>query len=773
LTYAKAEKGGAIGPLLGAEGHEHLRATFAPGVVLQARYIIEREIGHGGMGRVYLGRDERLTRSVAIKVILPGGGRGPETDARLQKAFVEEARLGANLTHPAIATVYDFGLHGDVPFTIFEYIPGPTLRSLMPPLRRIPLEDVRTLLGPLAQALDFAHARFVVHRDLKPENIKATEQGQLKILDLGLAKEFRRHADWSGFEGTPAYASPEQAAGLPCDGRTDQYALALIAYEMLVGRRPYTERDPWELLRRHRDEPPPPPQRFGAGLPDSVCVALLKALNKDPNRRFATCEEFAREIGCRFLSDVITPPEILLEANVWTRRWAPLPWPIHEHVVLTPHALLRERAGEVTEWPVASMKAFQLSRLGTTLKIKFRTGDDDEAEVVRLFFGLSGEGREWYSSLKELIASDEGGSDGRTAGARLGPVITLTAHPEIRQQVLGKVEAEGRGRSSGVAGLRVRGALVGADAVVGVHAEDGPHSERMTRCMRGVAVKAADFEGRTKLRLAACDEVCRRHVKWMTVVTLALLASDVLGCAWVSLLNNNSLLYSSIYLTYTSVLPLVFLAALAAWRWPPLLGPTAVAFGIWGIDRCYLMPTRISGLPGATRVDLASLLCVASAVLTWVVARRAWVASERFWRMLPSGHPNPRWPIRALSASVISTGPLVSLVLGISNSVLNAMVPNFLAADKLQGTWRVVGIVRDGERFDQDDLNPTYLSFDRGEWHFPFVVGRCRRTVRRWDDRGKEIEASDELEYCFSEDTKGGDSFTMLDLTKRGEYHKY
>jgi tRNA A-37 threonylcarbamoyl transferase component Bud32 len=187
LTYARAEVGGAMGPLISAEGHEQLKATFAPGVVLQERYVIEREIGHGGMGRVYLGRDDRLTRPVAIKVILPGGGRGQETDARLQEAFVNEARLGANLTHPAIATVYDFGLQGDAPFTVFEYIPGPTLRSLMPPLRRIPLEDVRILLGPLAQALDSAHARFVVHRDLKPENIKTTEQGQLKILDLGLA----------------------------------------------------------------------------------------------------------------------------------------------------------------------------------------------------------------------------------------------------------------------------------------------------------------------------------------------------------------------------------------------------------------------------------------------------------------------------------------------------------------------------------------------------------------------------------------------------------
>jgi hypothetical protein len=101
------------------------------------------------------------------------------------------------------------------------------------------------------------------------------------------------------------------------------------------------------------------------------------------------------------------------------------------------------------------------------------------------------------------------------------------------------------------------------------------------------------------------------------------------------------------------------------------------------------------------------------------------------------------------------------------------MVPQFLAADKLQGTWRLVGVERDGERFDQDDLSPTYFWFDRGEWHFPFVSGRCRRTVGRRDDRGKETQASDEFEYRLSESGRGGDNFTMLYLNKQGEYHKY
>src|SRR5262249_20923109 len=154
------------------------------------------------------------------------------------ESFAEEARLGANLTHPAIATVYDFGFHDGEPFTVFEYIPGETLRKLLLRRRRLPLEEVRLLVGPLAQALDFAHSRHVVHRDLTPENLRATAKGLFKVLDLGLAKEFRNQTDWR-FAGTPAYASPEQASGLPCDGRTDQYALALIVQELLTGQRAF------------------------------------------------------------------------------------------------------------------------------------------------------------------------------------------------------------------------------------------------------------------------------------------------------------------------------------------------------------------------------------------------------------------------------------------------------------------------------------------------------------------------------------------------------
>ena len=223
-----------------------VRDDFTAGTVLQDRYRLIRELGRGGMGVVFLGRDQRLDRQVAVKVILSSGDSSSSTatmDSRQRSSFAEEARLGASLTHPAIATVFDYGFHQDNPFTVFEYIEGEPLRDLVERRGRLPLDEVRLIVGPLAQALDFAHGRRIVHRDLKPENIRATEQKQFKILDLGLAREFNRQEDWR-FAGTPAYAAPEQAAELPSDGRADQYALAVIVFEILTGRRPF-ESDSW------------------------------------------------------------------------------------------------------------------------------------------------------------------------------------------------------------------------------------------------------------------------------------------------------------------------------------------------------------------------------------------------------------------------------------------------------------------------------------------------------------------------------------------------
>jgi serine/threonine protein kinase len=291
LSFCVASAEGTLHAPITAEAE---RLALDPGACIQDRYQVQEELGRGGMGCVYLARDERLDRLVAIKVV----ARHYDSPVQpLEDALAHEARLGAGLNHPAIATVYDFGFHEGRPFTVFEYVDGDALREILARRGRLELGDVRTIIGALARALDFAHSRGIVHRDLKPENVRASRQGQFKILDLGLAQEFRRQREWGTFAGTPAYASPEQAGGLPSDGRTDQYALAVMAYEMLAGRRPFEHDSPHLLLKMHQLATPPPPTEFSPETPAAVSGSILRALSKDPNARFASCEEFAASLG--------------------------------------------------------------------------------------------------------------------------------------------------------------------------------------------------------------------------------------------------------------------------------------------------------------------------------------------------------------------------------------------------------------------------------------------------------------------------------------------
>jgi hypothetical protein len=390
LAYSVTRGDGRLGPLVATEQQQRLQVAFRPGGVLQGRYAIECEIGAGGMGRVYLGKDLRLDRPVAIKVSLLLGrdddlGEGRRQD--LREAFAEEARLGANLTHPAIATVYDYGFHDDKPFTVFEYLPGETLGDLLRRRGRLPLEEVRLIIGALAQALDFAHARQVVHCDLKPENIRGTGQGPFKVLDLGLAKEFRREVDWSGFAGTPAYAAPEQAAGEPCDGRADQYALALIAYDLLAGQRLFAARDAYELLRLHRSVVPTWLEETLADLPASVCQALARALSKSPDRRFASCGDLAVALGCQFLNTPAPLPAILLEADVRritigrTGRFGIGRFLGTAHLALTDDAIWCVQHAEVRRW---LLRNIERGDFRVTPPKVLEKGGTTEAEAVRL-----------------------------------------------------------------------------------------------------------------------------------------------------------------------------------------------------------------------------------------------------------------------------------------------------------------------------------------------------------------------------------------------------
>jgi serine/threonine protein kinase len=587
LTYSLIRNDGRIEPFLTPEQHRMLEATFYPGLLIHDRYRIERELGQGGMGRVYLAKDSRLDRPVAIKVsLLLGQDRGLNEHQveEYRRSFAEEARLGANLTHPTIATVYDYGFHDGKPFTVFEYLHGQTLGELRRSRGRLTLEEVRLMIGPLAQALDFAHGRHVVHRDLKPENIRATEQGLFKILDLGLAKDFHRDADWSNFAGTPAYAAPEQASGNACDGRTDQYALALIAFELLAGRRLFESRDPLVLLELHRDAPP---TGINGALPDvpvAARQALARALRKNPNDRFPTCSDFAVALGCQLVNLPAPTAEIIRETDVrkmtighmgWTRKWV--------HLVLTRDRLWWVYQTEMNEWPTG-----RISNLRIRDKTLWMTVDRDKGSplAIKLLFPSAKECRSWAEPLRRrrlnLPASPAiADSDDRFLMA----VVLLRGRPLMRYQLLGPVEAQGKTRRSARAGLEVRAAMIGGDAVIEVEEECLQGFQGSDRRINGIAVKAVNPEGRFEFRSRwYFDRVTRISNLAITFVMTYILIYTI--GHWPIF---------SLQVATTCAIPLVLVSVVRVLRWPQMVCPMLLSIVALALQPVYFLVGILAG----------------------------------------------------------------------------------------------------------------------------------------------------------------------------------
>ncbi|MCI0521963.1 MAG: tetratricopeptide repeat protein, partial [Chloroflexi bacterium] len=260
------------------------------------KYTVIQPLGSGGMAAVYAARDALLDRRVAIKVIHPHLAQ----EGSFADRFRQEARLVSALRHPHIVRLYDFDILNDQPYMVMEYLEGGTLKDRLSLLRRqgkrLPLESAAQILRALAGALDYAHARGAVHRDIKPANILFTAQDEAVITDFGIVKLLHESAQLShtgGVIGTPAYMSPEQVSGKAVDGRSDQYSLAIMLYEMVAGQTPFVADTVSALLVAQLTEAPPQPRRFNPRLPALAEQALLRALEKDPAARYPSAAEFA------------------------------------------------------------------------------------------------------------------------------------------------------------------------------------------------------------------------------------------------------------------------------------------------------------------------------------------------------------------------------------------------------------------------------------------------------------------------------------------------
>ncbi|MFF4960750.1 protein kinase domain-containing protein [Streptomyces sp. NPDC001222] len=258
--------------------------------VLGGRYELIERLGQGGMGTVHRGVDQRLRRTVAVKLLSPALAHDPQSRAR----FRREAHAAAALNHPAVATIHDVGEEPDPdgprPYLVMEYVQGTTLAEA---LRDGPLPVAEAINAACAvlDALGHSHERGIVHRDIKPSNIMLAGPDSVKVLDFGIAKAFTEAATritGSGAAiGTPAYLSPEQINGAEVDHRADLYAMGCLLYELLTGRPPFRGASPFTVMHQHLSAEPEPVSRLRPQIPPAVEAVIQRALRKAPEERFA------------------------------------------------------------------------------------------------------------------------------------------------------------------------------------------------------------------------------------------------------------------------------------------------------------------------------------------------------------------------------------------------------------------------------------------------------------------------------------------------------
>ncbi|NUR29678.1 MAG: Stk1 family PASTA domain-containing Ser/Thr kinase, partial [Catenulispora sp.] len=295
---------------------------------LGGRYELGAVLGRGGMAEVFMARDTRLGRTVAVKTLRADLSRDPTFQAR----FRREAQSAASLNHPAIVAIYDTGEDFEngvsVPYIVMEYADGSTLRDLLHSGRRLLPERALEITAGVLQALDYSHRNGIIHRDIKPANIMLTRSGTVKVMDFGIARAMADNGmtmtQTAAVIGTAQYLSPEQAKGETVDARSDLYSTGCLMYELLTGRPPFVGDSPVAVAYQHVREEPLPPSSYDPEVTPAIDAVVLKSLAKNADQRYQSATEMRADIE-RVLDGRPTEAQttVLGAANMPTQRLDP------------------------------------------------------------------------------------------------------------------------------------------------------------------------------------------------------------------------------------------------------------------------------------------------------------------------------------------------------------------------------------------------------------------------------------------------------------------
>lgn len=300
-----------------------------PGSVLGGRYRLDLLLRRGDVAAVFRGVDLALGRPVAVKVLHPALA----SESRAVARFRREARVAAGIIHPFVVAVFDVGCEGDLHYMVMEYVDGPTLRDELRETGPFGQDRALEVTAAVCGALAAAHARGLIHRDVKPANILLSREGRVKMTDFGIALAARGAASGNVAVGTAAYLSPEQARGEPVGPASDLYSAGCVLYEMLTGRPPFAGPTPQAIAQKHVEEEPVPPSRLRPDVAPDVEGAVLRALAKDPARRYRDASEMGEAV--RLVLRSLPSPRAVAASDEPTLPLAPVE-PIGEPVAATP-----------------------------------------------------------------------------------------------------------------------------------------------------------------------------------------------------------------------------------------------------------------------------------------------------------------------------------------------------------------------------------------------------------------------------------------------------